>query len=464
MANSILLQNGTVLFHEGNKVKFLHSHDVLIQGSEIRRIGQDLEVPLNGRTIDCSGKILKGRHGDNVLADYMVSGMLQSFNYQPEDMFWGQLAGCIESIDSGVTTVVDHANLTYSPEHATEALRATASSGLRTIFCYGVMPRLKKWTSEFEIDKEIFPDWWHSTLETLAKSQPFGNGRVTLGFAFDMFKLPRDIVTDIWTKCRGLGLKILTTHYSSPAMPNSIQMLSDYGLLDRDIIVSHANNIAEKDALTLVKNDVYISSTPETELQFGPGDVVAFRDDIRSHASVGLDCHSTNSSDLLTQIRMCLQYSRAVVALKSFEQEGKPPRELTIKLEEAFNLGTIQGARAANMEDQIGSIAEGKLADIIVFDTQSPAMVCAAEENPLAAVLLHASVRDIETVIIDGVIRKENKKLCQVEILTEPSGTAKSHLSWGEISRNLLDSRLRIKMRGEGQNYTVAKQTLFGAA
>lgn len=82
------------------------------------------------------------------------------------------------------------------------------------------MPRLKKWTSDFEIDKEVFPDWWHSTLESLAKTQPFGNGRVTLGLSFDMFKLPRDIVTDIWTKCRKLGLKILTTHYSAPAMPS----------------------------------------------------------------------------------------------------------------------------------------------------------------------------------------------------------------------------------------------------
>lgn len=241
-------------------------------------------------------------------------------------------------------------------------------------------------------------------------------------------------------------------------------MLSDYGLLDKDVIVSHANNIAEVDARTLVENDVYISSTPETELQFGPGDVVAFREDIKSHASVGLDCHSTNSSDLLTQIRMCLQHSRAIAAAKSFEKEGKQPRELTIKLEEAFNLGTIQGARAVNMEDKLGSISEGKLADIIVFDTQSPSMVCAAEENPLAAVLLHASVRDIDTVIIDGIIRKENKKLCQINILAEPNGKEKSELSWREVSRSLLDSRLRIKKRGEEQDYAVAKETLFGTS
>jgi cytosine/adenosine deaminase-related metal-dependent hydrolase len=58
MANSILLHNGIVLFHEGNTVKSLHNHDVLIQGTKISRVGQGLELPLNGRAIDCSGKII----------------------------------------------------------------------------------------------------------------------------------------------------------------------------------------------------------------------------------------------------------------------------------------------------------------------------------------------------------------------------------------------------------------------
>lgn len=37
--------------------------------------------------------------------------------YSPELMFWGQLAGCLEMIDSGTTTVVDHASLTLSSDH-----------------------------------------------------------------------------------------------------------------------------------------------------------------------------------------------------------------------------------------------------------------------------------------------------------------------------------------------------------
>lgn len=41
---------------------------------------------------------------------------------------------------------------------------------------------------------------------------------------------------------------------------------------------------------------------------------------------------------------------------------------------EAYNLGTVRGARALNMEADVGSISVGKKADLVEFDTLSPAM------------------------------------------------------------------------------------------
>ena len=45
-----------------------------------------------------------------------MSGILQSSNYEPDDIFWGQLAGCMECIHVGTTTVIDHSHLNYSVE------------------------------------------------------------------------------------------------------------------------------------------------------------------------------------------------------------------------------------------------------------------------------------------------------------------------------------------------------------
>jgi cytosine/adenosine deaminase-related metal-dependent hydrolase len=57
---TILLQGGTVLAHEGDRVKVLCNHDILIVGNRIEDIGQGLTLPDRSavRVIDCQGKIV----------------------------------------------------------------------------------------------------------------------------------------------------------------------------------------------------------------------------------------------------------------------------------------------------------------------------------------------------------------------------------------------------------------------
>lgn len=58
MANNILLQNGTVLTHDGDRVIVLKEHDILIVGNTICEIGQRLSLPDGSRVMDCTGKII----------------------------------------------------------------------------------------------------------------------------------------------------------------------------------------------------------------------------------------------------------------------------------------------------------------------------------------------------------------------------------------------------------------------
>ena len=45
----------------------------------------------------------------------MATGNAQSGSYTEQDVFWGELGGCMESLDAGVTCVVDHAHMNYGP-------------------------------------------------------------------------------------------------------------------------------------------------------------------------------------------------------------------------------------------------------------------------------------------------------------------------------------------------------------
>lgn len=135
---------------------------------------------------------------------------------------------------------------------------------------------------------------------------------------------------------------------------------------------------------------------------------------------------------------------------------GKTPRTVGHTVEQAFNLGTILGARAIGMGETLGKLEVGRFADIVIFDGMSPGMIGAAEHDPVAAVVLHSSIRDVDTVIVDGIIRKEGGKLMTVE-----SGERK--LEWGDIARELIQSRERIQEKVDEIDYDHVRSGMFKA-
>jgi cytosine/adenosine deaminase-related metal-dependent hydrolase len=145
-------------------------------------------------------------------------------------------------------------------------------------------------------------------------------------------------------------------------------------------------------------------------------------------------------------MRLAMQSERARRNEKLFSQ-GKLFRSLNLSVQEVFRLGTIQGARAIRMEDQLGSIEVGKLADLVIFDARSPGMICASEQDPVAAIVLHSSIRDIDTVIVNGRICKRNGSLVPVEINPHLPGVniLKQKVDWAQVAQELLSSRERIE-------------------
>ncbi|KAJ6563570.1 hypothetical protein DFH09DRAFT_1158419 [Mycena vulgaris] len=352
--SSILLSNGTVLLHDDEDRVNPVRADVLIIDGKIVEIAPSI-APLSpspdALDIDCTGKIispgfvdthhhlwqtqLKGRHADDLLLDYMGKGNITFSLFKPEDVFWGELGGPTASV----------------------------------------------------------PDWASKQLAELAASQPFGDGRVRLGVGFDGYHLPQDVVVSVFESARRMGVKLFTSHYVRGALfgqHSVVNLLDAYGLLKSDILLSHASQALPEDAVQLIAEHAHISSTPDTELQMAHGAPVCFRTDLFQIASLGVDCHSNNSGDMLSQMRLALQSARGT-RNQRFVAQGVLPRA-------AFNLGTIMGARAVGMGAEIGSIRVGKRADLVVFDAQSPGMVCAADHDPVAAIVLHASVRDVETL------------------------------------------------------------------
>jgi cytosine/adenosine deaminase-related metal-dependent hydrolase len=462
MSSSILLQGGTLLLHQpDDSVQAAPNTDLLITGDRIAAIGNDINPPSDAEIVDCHGKIitpgftdthhhlwqtqLKGRHADQELMAYMSHGNSMSYAYSPSDMFYGQLSGALEALDSGTTFVLDHAHGAYSTTHAQRAMDATLASGIRSILALAPILRFDRWDHKsVTANQDIMPDYVMAKIRewgTAAGTKGIRN-RVHVGLGFDFFFLPEATVQSIWADAIAANARLITSHILRNALfgfNSTIQLLHSYGLLKSPQqggitwLASHCTGVSRDDMALLAAAGQYCSTTPETEAQMALGSLWTFEPGVKT--SLGIDCHTNNSASILMQARAALQLKRAETNARVLEK-GAAPVKLRGSAVEAFNLATIEGARAVGMSDEFGSLAVGKKADVVVFDAaRSVAMLCAPECDPLVAVLRHSDARDVEMVIVDGIVRKRDGRLLDVEL----DGGEK--LSWSEVASRTRDSQ-----------------------
>lgn len=378
--------------------------------------------------------------------------------YTAKDGFWGQLAGMLEALAAGTTTVVDHAHILFSPDHARLGIAATASSGVRAVYCYQPQARPKSLTP-LEMEENPLENWVMETFSTLADQAPFGEGRVTLGFAYDLWFLPQEVTRGVFDQVEKKNIRTVTCH--AAPWQSITKNLHQSGMLDERFIISHGGMFKKEDAEAIRKTGAHVSSTPSTELQMSLGGRplcfdASFADGeeragVQENASFGVDCHSNQAGSIISEARIGLQDARMHFHERYISQ-GKTARKLpeSLSVEAAFNLATIKGAEAVRMDKEIGRIAEGYRADLVVFDALTPAMICAAQYDPVAAIILHSSPADIDLVMVDGIVRKRDGALLPVTVdaLAKEAVPATS-LSWKEIARETMKSREGIHEQAE---------------
>jgi cytosine/adenosine deaminase-related metal-dependent hydrolase len=214
----------------------------------------------------------------------------------------------------------------------------------------------------------------------------------------------------------------------------------------------------------MTSKDVWVSATPESEGQMALGLPLTFREDVK--ACLGVDCHFIGPSDLPAQMRLALQLARQDHNQKVLDDDKYPHVNVGSSLQ-VYNLGTIVGARAVKMEDQIGSLVVGKKADIVIYDAVSPTMVCAAQHDPVTAIVRHSTIRDVDTVIVDGVVRKKDGKLLPIETKIEESEfTApieKDVIEWKDVAEALMRSREKVAARIDKLDMSIGEKGIMKA-
>jgi cytosine/adenosine deaminase-related metal-dependent hydrolase len=111
---------------------------------------------------------------------------------------------------------------------------------------------------------------------------------------------------------------------------------------------------------------------------------------------------------MFTQIRAAFGCERARVNAAAWEAEIDQPEGL-LTARQMLEMATVNGAHVAGVEDRTGSLTPGKKADVVVID--ATALNVAPVIDPVAAVTLCADVSNVDTVIIDGKVKKRDGRL-----------------------------------------------------
>ncbi|KAH6687778.1 amidohydrolase family protein [Plectosphaerella plurivora] len=429
-AASILFNGGTIIAwsEEHKSLEIVRNGSLLITDDRIAAIyarGEASAYPADTEVIDVAGKIITPgfvdthRHswqsawrtlGSNLtMWDYFH----RRFNpqgtavFEPEDIYNAHLMGMYEGLNAGVTTMLDHAHHLWTKAHGEAGLRASLTSGARVFHAYGLG----------SVGYDITMEEQAGHFRELSKKyeDALKRSTVSLGLSCDTFSFSdRDALEPVLGIIRDYEIPVLTTHMvAGPyGLDNTPEKLHSLGILNTSmpVVFGHASFLDQSSYELLKATDQYASITIESEMSVGQTNPTAHR--WLDQASLGIDAFWGFSSDLLTQARMLLIYIRHTI-FTEVTSRWEVPSKSPMSVSQAFLVATRSGGKALRRPD-IGIIAEGAKADLIVWSTSNLAML--GWHDPITAILTFASVSDIQDVLVDGVFRKRDRKLLAVDL------------------------------------------------
>lgn len=419
-----MLLKGAAIVTMDPAIGDLAKGDVLIEDDRIAAVRPDIAA--DAETIDASDMLilpglinghlhtwqtaLRGLAADWTVAEYMKAmhrGLATVF--KPEDIGIGNLAGALNQINNGATTLVDWYHNNPTPEHTDAAIAGLDGSGIRALFLHG-SPKPDPKPGQKHFSEVPMP---RGEVERLRKGRfASDEGLVTLGLAilgpyYSIYDVTRHDVQ----LAREFGL-IASMHVGGgkPTTPDGFERLIAEKLIDGRVSVVHGNDIPPDTIRRLAGAGATFTVTADVELQMGYGDpLTGLLKALNSPMAVGTDVEPAVGSDLFTCMRITLQHERNRTIVETLEKTGERPQRMPISCRDALGWITIDAAKVAGLDHKIGSITPGKQADLTLLRTTDLNMV--PMQDLVGCAVMQASVANVDSVMIAGAWKKRGGKL-----------------------------------------------------
>lgn len=93
---------------------------------------------------------------------------------------------------------------------------------------------------------------------------------------------------------------------------------------------------------------------------------------------------------------------------------------------DALQVGTMGGATVLGIADQVGSLTPGKRADVILVRMDQLNMLPARGTDPVVQMVQHGLPSNVDSVWIDGILRKHRGQLVGVDVSQVIADAAKT--------------------------------------
>ena len=412
--NTILIKNASIL----NPVKeFKGKKDVLIKNDLIFEINDEISDNNVDKVIDATDKILlpgfvnththlsmtlfRGLADDLALDEWLNDNIWpMEANLNGNYCYIGALLGAVELIKSGTTTFSD---MYFYME---DVAKAVEESGIRAALSYGMIDFADEEKRKAEIEKNmrLFKNC-HNTAD--GRIKVFFGPHSPYTASEELLKEVRKLAdeNDIKIHIHVSETQKEINDVSSEKGLRPFEYLDSIGFLGPDVVCAHSVWLSDEEIEIIKKHDVKISHNPCSNMKLASGIAPVSKlleNDIC--VAIGTDGASSNNNlDIIEELKTASLLQKVSTL---------DPKVLTS--DEAIAMGTINGAKALGLDDEIGSIEVGKKADLILIDTNNANMV--PDSSKLSSnVIYSANGSNVDTTICNGVILMENKKLTTLD-------------------------------------------------
>jgi cytosine/adenosine deaminase-related metal-dependent hydrolase len=239
-----------------------------------------------------------------------------------------------------------------------------------------------------------------------------------LGFqmAFDVTGDPEFPERKAFEVARDLGATV-TTHAGVWGATNDdgIRLMYENGFMTPGTMYVHAATLQDDSYQRIAATGGIASLSTESEQSAGQGYPPSWR--LRRFGipiSLSMDTSVWWSADLFSAMRGTLSADRSREHLEAHAKQETVTHH-ALRAEQVVVWATIGGARALGLDDLVGSIEVGKRADLVlVKNDRSPVMFPIL--NPYGHIVFQAGRGDVHTVLVDGVVLKQDHELVGLDL------------------------------------------------